>query len=155
MKKVCFFLMCVLMLAACKKTAIDPSKYAYSFIANGTQFVGNSYTASYIKDTSNGKLVFLGRFYEGTPSDSVYMGIVLSDSAYIDTGSYTNVGPLFFDNKGYFYHQEFGTYSITKLDTANHLISGTFQFRCTNSLMTVLDVNVSAGAFTNIQYKTQ
>ncbi len=154
MNKVCVLLICVLLIAACKKP-IDPSKYAYSFIANGTQFVGNAYTAIYVDDTARRRKVFVGHFYEGNPGDSLFMGLVLIDSNYIDTGTYSNVGPLSFYNKGFYYHEEFGTYSITKLDTSSHLISGTFQFRCTNSLMTVLDENVSAGIFTNIQYNTQ
>jgi len=158
MKHFCFSLICLLLIAACKKPAVQPSSYSYSFIDNTFQFTGNAYTASYKRDSVSGKLVFQSLFYLNTPGDSVFISLTLAGNNYIDTGTYSNVGPLAYHDggfHGYLYNEDYGTYSITKLDTANHLISGTFQFRGSCSLEAILFENVSNGVFTNIAYKTQ
>jgi hypothetical protein len=155
MKQFCFLMICLLLIAACKKTTVQPSSYSYSFVANTQQFTGNGYTASYKRDTVSGNLVFEALLYEGAPADSLFVRIKFGASNYIDTGTYSNVGPLTFYDAGYIYAEDYGTYSISKLDTANHLISGTFQFRGNCSLEQVLFQNVNSGVFTNLTYKTQ
>ena len=157
MKQFCFLVICLLLIAACKKTSDQPGNYAYSFTDNGFQFTGNAYTASYKLDSVSGNLIFQALFYKGTPSDSQFINLTFSGNNYIDTGTYSNAGSLTYRDggfRGYLYSEDYGTFGITKLDTANHLISGTFQFRGVCSLEAVLFQNVSGGVFTNIAYIT-
>lgn len=156
MKKFLFLAMCLLFIAACKKSDPPLSSYSYSFIANGFQFQGNQYTASYIVDTARHKKTLTAKFFERVPADSDFVCFLFTDSNYIDTGvTYSNVGPLTYHDKSYLYSESYGTYTITKLDTVNHLISGNFQFRGSCSLEAIIIQNIDNGVFTNIQYTTQ
>ena len=152
--RVCFLFLCLISMAACKKTPVA-SPTSYSFTANAAQYSGNTYTASYVRDSVTGKLTFLSRFYIGAQSDNKYISLTFSGNNYIDTGTYSNLGALMYFNGVYSYNEIIGTYGIMSLDTINHLISGTFQFRGYNSLESMLYYNVSDVIFTNISYKTQ
>ena len=155
MKKFLFLAMCLLFMAACKKNDPPLSSYSYSFIGNGFQFQGNEYTASYVVDTL-GKKTFSAKFYERLPVDSDYVNFIFADSNYIDTGiTYLNAGAFSFHDQGVVYSEVYGSYTISKLDTVNNLISGTFQFRGTNSVEAILEQNITNGVFTNIHYKAQ
>ena len=142
-----------LLVAGCKKEATPT--YAYTFTANASNFSGNVYDASYIRDSVSGKLKFDAKFYIGAKTDYRYIELKFSGNNYIDTGSYTNVGPLTYNRDGHTYIEQYGTYTINKLDTANQLISGTFQFTGYCSIETILYMNVTNGVFTNVKYVTQ
>ena len=153
MKYFCALIVVLFLAAGCKKEATPT--YAYTFTANASDFSGNAYDASYLSDSATGKLKFDAKFYIGAKTDARFVELKFSGNNYVDTGTYNNNGALSYSRDGFLYLEQYGSYHIGKLDTANKLISGTFQFTGFCSVQSVLYMNVTNGVFTDVKYVTQ
>jgi hypothetical protein len=156
MKKIIALLLCLCLLAGCKKDL----NYNYAFNVNAVACNGDNFTAFYRYDTAASLREFVADFYVGKVTDTNYVEVSFSGNEYIVPGDYytgiTNPGNTLcsfaYIKNHVYYTNVSGILQILQDDTVGHVLKGNFQFTAANSGDTV---KITNGSFAGIRYVVQ
>ena len=152
-KKVTVFFVCLLLLASCIKQ--ETITTIFTFSSNGVQVSGNTYTASYKRDSVSGSHNFTANLYVGAKSNNNYIQINYSGAGYITPGTYNNGGIFSYIVDSTTYSETTGSLTISQIDTIAHKMSGNFQFSALNPAVTPSSLTITNGSFTALAYQVQ
>ena len=150
-----FFLLGSTCFFSCGKETIGPyqSPNTFSYQVENNTFSGGLNYATYESTTNS----FQASFYS-YPVTGNYMMLNFSSTGYLlpgtyrmgnDTVAHRNISMCFYTNASHPYTSTHGILTITRLDTINNQISGTFQF--TGSYENE-SKNISGGTFDYLNY---
>jgi hypothetical protein len=177
MKTALLFISCLAFLIGCSQTTNPPtsnvntndstSQFSYDYggkhIARKDYAVGASASAEVQSYPSSGKpairwslsvglhvTAFSSSGYQMTWLDLILSDVTFEKKTYTIDNTQTTAGAVFFLNSTSYKTTPGGTITITKFDTLNNLVSGTFSFTVANDNNPTDQYTISNGRFENV-----